>query len=242
MQSGIYVGLSGQFAMNKRLETVANNVANLSTAGFRADQVKFETVLSRVPPNPAAFTSRGETFLSRRTGGIDRTDNPLDIALQGDAWLAIDVGGEQVYTRAGRMQISPEGALQTINGNPILDDGGAAVQLNPNGSAPQISRDGAVFQDGQRVGAIGLFVIDPEARLTRRGDSGVVPDRPAGPAEDQTVVGVHQGFIERSNVNPVAEMTSLITVHRMFDALTNALNLTGEAFDRAVREIGPGNP
>jgi flagellar basal-body rod protein FlgF len=242
MQSGIYVGLSGQLALNKRLETVAHNVANISTSGFRAEEVTFETVLSRVPPNSTAFASRGDTHLSRRTGAVERTDNPLDVAVQGDAWLAIDVGGEQVYTRGGRMQISPEGQLQTVNGNPILDDGGAALQLNPNGSAPLISRDGAVFQNGERVGAIGLFTIEEEAKLTRRGDAGVVPDRPAAPAADLTVVGVHQGFIERSNVNPVEEMTRLITIHRMFDAVTNSLNLADETLGRAVREIGPGNP
>jgi flagellar basal-body rod protein FlgF len=242
MQSGIYVGLSGQIALNKRLETIAHNVANIATSGFRSEEVKFETVLSRVPPNVTAFTSRGATFLSQRVGGIDRTDNPLDVAVQGDAWLAIEVNGEQVYTRSGRMQISPEGQLQTLNGNPILDEGGAPLQLNPDGAAPQISRDGAIYQAGQRIGALGLFTFDEGAKLSRRGDSAVVPDRPAGPAADLTVVGVHQGFVERSNVNPVEEMTRLISIHRSFDALSNSLDLASEAFGRAVRELGPGNP
>lgn len=242
MQAGIYVALSGQFALDKRLQTVAHNVANLSTRGFRAEEVTFETHLSRVPPNPATFAKMGDTFLSRRAGGMVRTDNPLDVAVQGDAWIAIEANGTQVYTRDGRMQISPQGELQTIEGFPVLDEGGGALQLDPNGGAPQISRDGAIFQNGQRVGAIGLFAIDAAATLARRGNSGVLPNRPAEPVADLTVAGLHQGFVEDSNVNGVKEMTQLITIHRMFDALTNSIDLVNETFLRAVREIGPGNP
>ncbi len=133
MQSGIYVGLSGQLALNKRLETIAHNVANISTGGFRAEEVKFETVLSRIPPNPTAFVSGGETFLSRNAGDVVRTDDPFDVAVQGDAWLAIDINGQQVYTRDGRMMMTPNGDLQTLNGYPVLDAGGAAIALNPSG-------------------------------------------------------------------------------------------------------------
>jgi flagellar basal-body rod protein FlgF len=239
MQSGIYVGLSGQLALYRRLETVANNVANASTAGFRAEEVKFETVISRVSPNPVSFSSPGETHLSKRTGEIVRTDNPFDVAVQGDAWLAIDIGGQQVYTRDGRMMMSPNGDLQTLNGYPVLDVGGGPLVLNPNGAAPQISRDGAIYQDGQRVGALGLFEIEEGANLTRAENSGVIPDRPAIPAIDFTVIGVNQGFIERGNVNPVMEMTHLIEIHRMFDGITRALDSADETLKTAVRELSP---
>ena len=239
MQSGIYVGLSGQLALYRRLETVAHNVANASTAGFRSEEVKFETVISRVSPNPVSFSSPGDTYLSRRTGEIVRTDNPFDVAVQGDAWLAIDVAGQQVYTRDGRMVMTPNGDLQTLNGHGVLDVGGAPLVLNPNGSAPQISRDGAIFQDGQRVGAIGLFQIEEGAKLTRAENSGVIPDRPAIPALDFAVTGVLQGFVERGNVNPVMEMTQLIEIHRMFDAVTGSLDAADESLKKAIREIGP---
>ena len=239
MQSGIYVGLSGQIALQQRLDTIAHNVANASTAGFRAEEVKFEAVLSRVPPNPVAFSSAGDSYLSRRAGEIIRTDNPLDVAVQGDAWMAIDIAGQQVYTRDGRMMMSPAGDLQTLNGYSILDVGGAPIVLDPNGGAPDISRDGAIFQKGQLRGAIGLFRIDEDARLTRAENSGVIPDRAAYPALDFSNVGVQQGFVEHGNVNPVMEMTRLIQVHRAFDALTNSLDAEDNTLRTAIRELGP---
>lgn len=239
MQSGIYVGLSGQLALHKRLETVAHNVANVSTPGFRSEEVKFDTYLSRVPPNPVAFAETGGTYLSRQAGGLIRTDNPFDIAVQGNAWLSIDQNGQQVYTRDGRMTMGANGDLQTLNGDSILDAGGAAIVLNPNDGAPQIARDGAIFQNGQRVGAIGLFEIEDGAKLSRAGSSGVVPDRPAIPALDFAAVGIHQGFIEQSNVNPVLEMTQLIEIHRKFEALTNSLETADETLKRTISELGP---
>ncbi len=239
MQSGLYVGLSGQLALYRRLETIANNVANASTAGFRAEEIKFDTVISRISPNPVSFSSHGESFLSRRTGEIVRTDNPFDVAVQGEAWLAIDINGEQAYTRDGRMMMTPNGDLQTLNGHAVLDVGGAPLVLNPNGGAPQISRDGAIYQDGQRIGALGLFEIEEGANLTRAENSSVIPDRPAAPALDFAVNGVHQGFVERGNVNPVLEMTRMIQIHRSFDALNGSMDLADESLKKAIRELGP---
>lgn len=239
MQSGIYVGLSGQLALERRLSTIAHNVANASTAGFRAEEVKFEALLSRVPPNPTAFSTTGDTYLSRRAGEIVRTDNPLDVAVQGDVWMSIDADGTQVYTRDGRMNMSPNGDLQTLTGRSVLDVGGAPITLDPNGGTPQIARDGTIYQNGQPRGAIGLFRIDEDAKLMRAENSGVIPDRPANPALDFSTIGVQQGFIERGNVNPVMEMTRLIEVHRAFDAMTNSLDSEDATLRTAIRELGP---
>ncbi len=112
MQSGIYVGLSAQIALEKRLETIANNVANAGTAGFRADAVKFEAVLSRSANNTVAFASPGENYISRQTGAISKTDNPLDVAMAGDGWFAFQTPQGVVYTRDGRMQMTSEGELR----------------------------------------------------------------------------------------------------------------------------------
>jgi len=239
MQGAIYVGLSGQIALEQRLETIAHNVANSSTAGFRAEEVKFETVMSRVPPNPVAFVSSGGTYLSRQTGDIVRTDDPFDVAVQGDVWMSIDVAGKQVYTRDGRLMMNTNGDLQSISGNPILDVGGAPIVLNPAGGAPNISRDGTITQNGQQIGAIGLYRIEEDAKLTRAENSGVIPNRPATAALDFSNIGVVQGFTERGNVNPVTEITRLIEVHRAFEALTNSMAAEDTTMQTAIRELGP---
>ena len=238
MQSGLYVALSGQIALQRRLETIANNVANASTAGFRAEQVRFESVLSQVPLDPIAFASTGKSYLSRHPGELTRTDNPLDVAVEGDAWLAIQTPAGQVYTRDGRMRMTEAGDLQTLNGYPVLDVGGAPILLNPDAGPPDIARDGTITQNGQQIGALGLFRMNEQAVLTRFENSGVVPDQPAEPILDFVEAGVVQGYIERSNVTPIAEMSRLIAVSRIFEAITSALNDSDSSLREAVRTLG----
>ncbi len=238
MQSGLYVSLSGQIALQRRLETIADNVANASTVGFRAEQVKFETVLSQVPLEPVAFASTGETYISRSSGEFVRTDNPLDVAIEGNAWLAIDTPAGRVYTRDGRLRINQAGELQTLIGHQVLDAGGAPILLDPNAGPPRIARDGTITQGDQQIGAIGLFHIDERAVLTRYENSGVMSDRPAEPILDFVRAGMSQGYIERANVNPVLEMSRLIMLSRSFDSVTNAINETNASLQEAVRTLG----
>jgi flagellar basal-body rod protein FlgF len=131
MQSGLYVSLSGQVALQRRLETIASNVANMNTVGYRADGVTFATELARAGDSQVAFASAGPDFISRENGPLSKTDNPLDVAVQGDGWFAIQTPNGVAYTRDGRMRISETGALQTVNGFQVLDAGGAPSTPTP---------------------------------------------------------------------------------------------------------------
>jgi flagellar basal-body rod protein FlgF len=238
MQGNLYVGVSAQVALQRRLETIAHNVANASTAGFRAEEVRFETLLSLAGNDPVAYAATGPTYLSRRSGELVRTDNPFDVAVEGDAWLAIQTPAGPVYTRDGRMRMTATGELQTVNGYPILDAGGATLLLDPNAGPPRIARDGTVFQGNRQVGAIGLFSIDSSANLTRFGNSGVIPNRPATPVLDFTRSGMQQGFIENANVNAVMEMTRLISVTRAFEMVAASLAASETTLQEAIRSLG----
>jgi len=238
MQPSLYVSLSGQMAMMRRLETLAHNVANATTAGFRAEEIKFDELLSEKTNDPTAFVSAGSTYISRQAGQVTRTDNPFDVAVTGDAWLAFQGPNGPVYTRDGRMAMTPEGDLRTVNGYPVLDVGGAPIQLNPVGGAPTIASDGTITQGAARAGAVGLFTIPPEARLTRFDNSGVLPDVAAEPALDFSRVGVLQGFMEQSNVNPVSEISRLIQIQRSFDSISNTLTRSEDTLSSAVRTLG----
>ncbi|HJU31154.1 MAG TPA: flagellar basal-body rod protein FlgF [Hyphomicrobiaceae bacterium] len=238
MQSNFHVGLSAQLSLQRRLDTIANNVANASTAGFRAEEVKFDTLLSQASNTPVAFASAGQHYLSRTAGEIVRTDNPFDVAVQGDAWLAMQTPAGTVYTRDGRMKMTPAGELQTLSGYAILDAGGAPVQLDPNAGPPQVARDGAISQNNRTVGALGLFKIDDTATLRRFDNSGVTTDRPATAVVDFTKAGLHQGFVEGSNVNPVMEMSRLIMVSRAFDAVTSSIKDADSSQQEAIRSLG----
>ncbi len=117
MQPSLYVSLSGQMATMRRLETLAHNVANVTTAGFRAEEIKFDELLSQKTDQPTAFVSAAKTYISREQGELVQTDNKLDVAVTGDAWLAISApGGRTAYTRDGRMTMTPEGELRTLTG------------------------------------------------------------------------------------------------------------------------------
>ena len=241
MQSGFYVALSGQIALQRRMDSIANNVANSSTAGFRAENIKFESVLSQVPPDSTAFVSAGEPFLSRASGELIRTDNLLDIAIEGDAWLAIQTPSGQVFTRDGRMRITDEGVLQTLNGYPILDVGGAPVVVEPEAGPVLIARDGTITQGDRQIGAIGLFRLGQANTLHRFDNSGLISEEPADPVLDFVGVGVVQGYVERANVNPVLEMTRLVMVSRAFDAAASVINEVDSSLQSALRTLGPGS-
>lgn len=241
MQSGLYVALSSQVAFQRRMETIANNVANASTPGFRREEIKFEAMLSHGSSESVAFASPGDTYIKRDPGQTIKTGNPLDVAVQGNAWFAIQTPSGTVYTRDGRMQMTAEGELQSIDGYPMLDVGGAPIRLNPNGGPVQIAADGMITQDQVQLGAIGLFTIDPTASLSRYENSGVIPNMPATPALDFSRVGVVQGHIEGSNVNPMWEMSQLIQASRSYDAVSNSMSQSEDSLREAIKALGPSS-
>ena len=132
MQSSIYVALSGQIALEKRLDSIANNIANLGTVGFRADGIKFESLISQTASDSVAFASAGAHYISRRSGAFMKTGNLLDVAVRGEGWMAFQTPDGSVYSRDGRLQMTDTGDLLSVGGLPVLDVGGAPILLNPD--------------------------------------------------------------------------------------------------------------
>lgn len=238
MQSHIYVGLSAQRALLRRLDSLAQNLANASTAGYRAEEITFSSVLSESGQRGTRFVSVGESYTSLRYGGLTQTSNPLDVAISGDGWMAVQTPDGRTLTRDGRLKLSAEGELLTVTGSPVLDPGGAPIRLNPNAGPPTISRDGAIVQGSNRIGSIGIFVIDPEAKITRVSNSSITTDRPPVPQFDFNAAGFVQGYVERSNVDPVGELTRLVTLQRLFDSITATMNESERSLTEAVRTLG----
>ena len=237
MQSNIYVGLSAQLALQRRLDTVANNVANASTAGFRAEEMSFEELVSKSGQTAVSFVSQGRSHLSTEGGELTQTDNPLDIAVKGDAWLAIQTPTGTAYTRDGRMQMRDDGVLTNLAGDPYLDAGGAPVQLDPDGGRITINKAGTIEQDGNNLGAFGLYTMPQGANLTRAQGASVVSDQPPVPEIDFVRTGVVQGYVEKSNVNPILEMTHLTTLQRSFDAVSNVLKETESSLQDSLKTL-----
>jgi flagellar basal-body rod protein FlgF len=238
MQNSLSVSLSAQISLQRRLETIAANIANANTPGYRVDGVTFATELTKAGDARVSFVNEGDGYISRRTGPMIPTGNPLDVAVQGDGWLAVQSNGQNIYTRDGRMTMNDTGALLSITGQPVLDASGAPIQLDPAAGPPEITRDGMISQGGRQLGAVGLFALDPNAKLTRAGTSGFTSDKAAQPILDFAVNGVVQGVVEGANVDPVTEMTRLIAVTRNFDGVTNGVAQTEGSLQDAIKTLG----
>jgi flagellar basal-body rod protein FlgF len=238
VQTGLYVTLSAQMALEKRLDTIADNIANSNTVGFRATEVKFEDLVSGAGQKSVDFASTGTDFLSNKQGEIVQTGNPLDFASKGNAWFAISTPAGTVMTRDGRFAMLNTGELVTLNGYPVLDPGGAPIQLNPTGGTPQVGEDGTIMQSGQLQGSIGLYDFTPGDDVRRFGNSGVIPATPPQPAVDRSDVGVMQGFVEQSNVNAIKEMTDLIALQRNFDSTASLVRQSESSLDDAIKTLG----
>lgn len=244
MQSGLYVSLSSQIALDKRLTTIADNMANLNTAGFRATEVKFDEILSKTQNDlnaKIAFVNQGNDYLSTRNGELQHTNNPLDFAVKGDAWFAIDTPVGQVLTRDGRFTIEETGQLVSVRGYPVLDAGGSPIQVNRNGGEIVVGADGKIVQDDREVATLGLFTADISRGFVRYENSGVkMVDNPQ-PVIDDATIGVAQGYIESSNVNGIAEMTQLIQVNRAFESISSLMRDTEAQMSQAIRTLGGSN-
>ncbi len=238
MQSPFYVSLSAQVSLDKKLATIANNVANAGTVGYRASGVNFESVMSKAAATPTAYASPGNDFISRTQGETVKTDNPFDISVSGDGWLAIRTPSGVAYTRDGRMKMTETGELQTVAGHPVLDAGNSVITLDPNAGPPMIYSDGMITQGTQQIGAIGLFSIDEGAALTRADNASVIPSKPATAILDFVRNGVVQGYIENANVNPVHEMTKLIMATRSFENVSAMQDMLDNSQRSAVRILG----
>ncbi len=238
MQSGLYVALSAQVALQSRLETIAQNAANGTSAGYRGSEMKFNAVLSKMSDPQVAFVSSGSGLIKQSSGQFVKTGNPLDVAVKGDGWLSISTPSGPAYTRDGRMRMDAAGNLVSMTGAQILDAGGAAIQLDPAAGQPNIAEDGTVTQGGNRAGVLGLYRLPGNAQLSRVEGGAFTSSVSGTPIVDSASDGVIQGFVEQSNVNPMTEMTRLIYVQRAFDGVSTTIQSVESSLKNAIQTLG----
>ena len=155
MQSSLYVALSAQVALQDRLDTLAQNVANGNTAGYRGNEVKFDSVISNLSREPVAFVASSTPIVRLTGGALVKTGNALDVAVKGDGWLSVESPQGPVYTRDGRMQMNAAGSLISVNGAPVLDSGGTPIQLDATAAASRKSpRMGASARAAREPGPL----------------------------------------------------------------------------------------
>ncbi len=230
MDKGIYVAMTGASATLQAQSAVAHNLANIDTAGFKAALVRTQQFAVK----GAGLTSRVDTMLqsggfNSSTGTQSTTGNPLDVALNPDAWLAVqDSSGAEAYTRAGHLHISPDGQLMTASGQTLLGESGP-ISIPPNQSV-NIASDGtiSIVPQGQgpevQANVARLKVVQNDALALTRGPDGLMRRTDGTPATAMSGNVLTPGAIEGSNVNAADTLVSMIELSRQFDLQVQMLH------------------
>ena len=223
MDRMIYVGMTGAKNLMHRQETLANNLANVNTPGYRATTTAFRVAPVTGGGLPTrAFAVDTTTGADFSPGTIQTTGRSLDVAVQGAGWFAVQAAdGTEGYTRSGAFDLSEQGTLQTQSGQPVLGDGGPISV--PPGHKVSIAADGTISgiseSNGKSVISIGrLKLVNPEPAALMRGPDGLFRSRDGSAPDADPKVRVAGGALEGSNVNAVEAMVGMISLARQFDA------------------------
>ena len=219
------------------VERIANNIANANTVGFRQDRYFTEVLNERLDAEGSPRSTRAITqFSDQKTGTLDRTDHPLDVALDGRGFFVVsdpETGAEQ-FTRAGNFMLDEEGGLRTTTGLVVMGASGP-IELPPDGGQIDIRRNGDILHNGNLVGTLRVVQFEnPESLERLDGASFMAGNQIPEEVDEPSIV---QGHLESSNVNAIDAMTELITHSRLFETQQKALRTTDLYLQRITREL-----
>jgi len=219
MSNGIYTAMAGAVAQADALDTTANNIANANTTGFRAERVRFGEALSRAKGKEHAFVSAKSGITDTQAGAQIDTGNPLDLAIHGDGYFAVDTPSGERLTRAGNFQLDPSGRLTTREGFAVKDVKGKPIVVpksSQGAEPPSVDSDGTVRAAGQVVGKIDIRKYDAKD-LVREGST--MWSTTAKPIVGGKAVEVGAGQLEQGNFNVVTGMVDLVRISRTYETL-----------------------
>jgi flagellar basal-body rod protein FlgF len=246
MNRGIYTVASGGLAAQARMEAVAQNLANASTAGYKAERPLFrvkplthapdETPIDPVLDRTAAQVAEVATIRDFAQGPVHPSGNPLDVAIEGDGFLAVTTPRGERYTRAGNLTVDGDGYLVTARGDRVQGDSGD-IRL-PVGEAA-IGADGSVRVDGTTVGRLKLVTFGQPPALVPEGAALFAPAPGAAPTPlDAAAVRLHPAALEGANTDAVAGMVELVDVARGYESYMKALQRLDQITEKSINEVG----
>lgn len=250
MENTLLVGLSRQVALERQLGVVANNIANVNTTGYKSDKAIFEEYLrssAHIDDFPGAdrrlsFVVDRATMHDFGQGPVERTGNPLDLALDGKAFFVVQVNGEERYTRNGAFQISPQGQLVTNDGHAVLGANGP-ITFQPGDQDVSVARDGTItVREGNNTdvdsnrGKLRLVSFEQPQTLSKQGANLFVAPNGAV-AQPAVNAAIRQGSIEKSNVSGVAEMSKMIEVMRAYTGIANLIQQLNDVRKASIERL-----
>jgi flagellar basal-body rod protein FlgF len=232
----IYQVLAGAMGRERALDQIANNLANVNTTGFKKDgsafvdtfrQAMAATAGSTAASTPGAsvngsatvWPTLGSAYTDFSAGSFQNTEQPLDIALDGEGFLSVEGAGQTgpLYTRAGNLTLNADKELVTADGRRVLSEGGSPITFVGEGEKISITQQGEIFEGATSLGKLGVIEFEQPGQLQKFGDS--LFSAPQGvPPQAATQTVVRQGLIEGSNVNPISELVAMIRTERAYQA------------------------
>lgn len=248
MENPIYIGLSRQVALRAQMDLIANNVANMSTPGYRAQNMVFTEFVEKPKgrhdslrrQDPISMVLDYGHYQVNEAGPMQYTGNPLHAALQGPGYFGVRAPGEEetVYTRAGSFQINNLGELVTGTGHQVMSEGGGPIVIPEDAGQIKISEDGTVATEEGEVGRLMVVEFEDLQALEARGDGTYTTAQEGAPPESTRVI---QGMLEGSNVKPVLEMTRMIDVLRSYQQTQKLLQSEHDRQRTMIQRLSRGS-
>jgi len=251
MIQALWSASSGMLAQQLNLDSIANNVANINTIGYKKSKVEFQDLLYSEMRAPGRQNMLGNTLptgfqvgngvmpvadqLILGQGGLQETGNQLDFAINGSGFFAVQLpDGETAYTRDGVFSFDGSGRLVNASGYQVLSDAGAPIVVN-NSAGATVDQTGQVLENGQAAGRIGVFNFINPAGLGRTGSNlyTATENSGAAAAADRNAYKLVQGMTETSNVQVAEEMTGMMIAHRAYELSSKAVKTADEMLGMA---------
>ncbi len=239
MENALFIALSKQAALQNGMTIVSNNIANMNTAGYRGQNIMFHELVERPNGHSEAYSYVSDfgQYDNTDPGPIQKTANPLDIALVGPGFIGVENNQETHYTRAGHFSLKPDGTLVTPSGNNVLSANGGPIVIPDNVENIAITNEGVILADDEEIAQLMVVEFDEPQKLTPVGKVLYKTDEVPTPAQDTVV---QQGFVEGSNVNGIIEMTRLIEVSRTYTRISQIVSDEDERQRTAIRQLLSG--
>lgn len=223
MKLSSYTAVLGAIQQEKRMDVIANNLANAATPGYRRVRTRFENFMEL------------QTYTQLSQGPVRQTSNPMDVAIKGEGYFRIQTDRGERYARAGNLTLDAQGRLVTADGWPVLGQGGP-IQLE--GTDIRVDPKGQIYDGQNLVDTLDVVAFPPEVRLVHDEKNLLVPADPNAlpmPAQNYTV---EQGALEGANFSPLEEMTSMIETLRIFEACQKVMKMSHEEDKQIINQLG----
>ena len=231
-----YIALSRQMVLQRQMDVLANNLANLTTPGYRGEAMLFAEHLSRTEPGEKiSFVQDLATVRDLRAGPLTHTGNALDLAIRGEGYFVIETPEGERYSRAGSFTLDADGQVVTAQGQALLDDGGAPIVVPSETSTITVARDGTLSTEQGEIGRVRLVTFENEQALAKR-EAGLYDAAGQEPLPVADPI-IEQGKLEGSNVAGIVEMTKMMRVVRSYQSAANMANQEHERQRRAIEAL-----